>query len=61
MSKPRTAPHTECPVVDTKYGKVGGRLCVKPKHSDGRQVYNYQGVPYAKPPVGELRFEKPVE
>ncbi len=37
--------------VNTKYGEISGLL------SDGCLVY--KGVPYAKPPLGELRFRKP--
>ena len=51
----------ECPVVETQCGKVKGRICVRPKCPNGKQVYNYQGIPFAKPPVGELRFEPPMK
>lgn len=40
-------------VIETKYGKISG---VK---ENGYTVY--KGIPYAKPPIGELRFRAPVE
>ncbi|XP_076803494.1 cocaine esterase-like [Clavelina lepadiformis] len=49
----------ECPVVNTNCGKLIGRVCLKAKASEAKQVYNYAGVPFAKPPVGQLRFEPP--
>lgn len=41
-------------VVDTEYGKLSGF-----QHPDG--TWAWYGVPYAKPPVGELRFKPPVK
>lgn len=41
-------------VVDTQYGKLSGF-----QHEDGS--WAWYGVPYAKPPVGELRFKAPVK
>ena len=40
-------------MVSTKLGKIKGLQC------DGYTVY--KGIPYAKPPVGELRWKAPVE
>ena len=40
-------------VVETKYGKVEGFV------KDG--ISRWYGIPYAKPPVGELRFRRAVE
>lgn len=40
-------------IITTKYGKIEGIT------ENGCQVF--KGVPYAKPPVGELRFHKPQE
>ena len=48
----------ECPVVVTKYGKVQGRLCSK---LNDTQVFNYSKIPFAKPPVKDLRFKPPQE
>ena len=41
-------------VVDTEYGKLSGF-----QHPDGS--WAWYGVPYAKPPVGELRWKPPVK
>lgn len=42
------------PVVDTCCGKVQGRVSYS---REGRPFFEYTGIPYAKPPIGELRFE----
>nr|AAF14517.1 alpha E7 esterase [Haematobia irritans irritans] len=46
----------ETHIVDTEYGKIKGvkRLTV---YDDS--FYSFEGIPYAKPPVGELRFKAP--
>jgi len=49
---------TECPIVETCYGKVKGRVIEKP-FGLSKDVFNYQSIPFAKPPVGDLRFEAP--
>lgn len=41
-------------IVNTKYGKISGI------EEDGG-IHAFLGVPYAKPPVGELRFRPPQE
>ncbi|KAI7815083.1 carboxylesterase [Rhyzopertha dominica] len=46
------------PVVDTPLGKVRGTY---KKSFSGKTYAAFQGIPYAKPPVGELRFEPPQE
>jgi len=46
----------DCPIVITKHGKVQGRLCSK---VNSKQVFNYSKVPFAKPPINELRFQPP--
>ena len=44
------------PVVETKLGKIAG---VKLKSKGGRDINAYKGIPFAKPPVAELRFRRP--
>lgn len=44
------------PVVQTESGAVVGKIETVP-HS--KAVYQYLGIPYAEPPVGELRFAAP--
>lgn len=43
-------------VVQTTSGPVRGRSVTV----QGREVHVYTGIPYAKPPVEDLRFRKPV-
>lgn len=47
-------PKLSSPVIDTKSGKVQGAISVS---RGGRRFFEYLGIPYAKPPVGDLRFE----
>lgn len=45
---------TDKPSVETSLGTIVGNY----KKSDlGRTYAAYEGIPYAKPPVGELRFK----
>jgi len=41
-------------VANTSYGKIKG---IKVKES----IFRFTGIPFAKPPVGELRFKAPVD
>ncbi|GMS94685.1 hypothetical protein PENTCL1PPCAC_16860, partial [Pristionchus entomophagus] len=43
-------------VVQTAYGKVQGRRLI---FEGERRVDAFQGIPFAAPPTGELRFKKP--
>uniref|UniRef100_A0A914BZG4 Carboxylesterase type B domain-containing protein n=1 Tax=Acrobeloides nanus TaxID=290746 RepID=A0A914BZG4_9BILA len=43
--------------VTTKYGKIVGRRMIQ---KSDRMVDAFLGIPFAKPPVAELRFKKPV-
>ncbi|KAK3699984.1 hypothetical protein RRG08_012189, partial [Elysia crispata] len=45
------------PIVDTDRGKVRG-LSVD---SNGKRVHAFYGIPYAAPPVGDLRFKPPIQ
>ncbi len=42
-------------LIETKLGKVVGVTV----NRLGKEVNCYFGVPYAEPPIGELRFNKP--
>uniref|UniRef100_A0A3F2YWM5 Carboxylic ester hydrolase n=1 Tax=Anopheles epiroticus TaxID=199890 RepID=A0A3F2YWM5_9DIPT len=48
------ADHVE---LELAAGKIVGRRKALP---NGTEYCSYQGIPYAKPPVGELRFKPPV-
>ena len=49
----------DCPLVETSLGKVKGKLIKN--FGQGRDVFRYSSLPFAKPPVGELRFKPPVK
>ncbi len=42
------------PTVDTKYGKIAGEAL---KSTSGREYFAFAGIPYGKPPIGNLRFK----
>ncbi|XP_026684754.1 esterase SG1-like [Diaphorina citri] len=44
-------------VISTSYGKLKGSL--KTSKYDATKYFSFQGIPYAKPPVGNLRFKAP--
>uniref|UniRef100_A0A0K8TV77 Carboxylesterase n=1 Tax=Epiphyas postvittana TaxID=65032 RepID=A0A0K8TV77_EPIPO len=43
--------------VDVAQGTLQGKLC----SYKGKTYYSFEGIPYAKPPVGKLRFREPQE
>ncbi|XP_019621386.1 PREDICTED: carboxylesterase 5A-like [Branchiostoma belcheri] len=47
---------------DVVASTVNGRLRGRKEHvtDDNMQVYIFQGVPYARPPLGDLRFQAPL-
>lgn len=48
----------ECPIVKTTNGLVSGSVTYI-QHKEAKKVYRYRNIPYAKPPLGKLRFLKP--
>ncbi|CAN7937551.1 unnamed protein product, partial [Ixodes hexagonus] len=52
-----TAPNTdEEPIIETKQGTLKGRF----EAVSGKKVQVYLGIPYAEPPLHDLRFRRPV-
>ncbi|XP_050358467.1 juvenile hormone esterase-like isoform X2 [Nymphalis io] len=47
---------TESPIVRVEEGELQGKLVNSP---NGKAFYSFQGIPYAKPPIGSLRFKAP--
>ncbi|XP_044731316.1 juvenile hormone esterase-like [Chrysoperla carnea] len=43
-------------IVEIEQGKLCGRIA---KDSNGNDYKSFQGIPYAKPPIGKLRFKDP--
>lgn len=41
-------------VLQIYQGQIKGSVL---KSRDGREFHGFQGIPYAKPPVGDLRFK----
>jgi acetylcholinesterase len=41
-------------IIVLKQGSVKGHRLTSRK---GREIFAFQGIPYAEPPVGELRFQ----
>ncbi|XP_062541501.1 neuroligin-4, X-linked-like [Armigeres subalbatus] len=50
-------PGVQRPVVQVRQGRVQG---VTAKLPNGKPYSYFKGIPYAKPPIGELRFRPPV-
>lgn len=50
------ADECEYKIVNIQYGHVRG--CMSKTLLKQRQIVSFTGIPYAKPPVGKLRFEQ---
>jgi carboxylesterase type B len=50
----RNTPEIPSRQVMTKYGPVEGKRII---HIGDRQVDAFLGIPFAKPPLGDLRFQ----
>lgn len=48
-----TAPEIENPVLTIDGGQIQGVLAGNP------EVFVYRGIPYAAPPIGDLRWKEP--
>jgi len=48
--------HSEDSLVETEYGWVKGKVFTLPS---GKSIKRFHGIPFAKPPVGDLRFKAP--
>jgi carboxylesterase type B len=42
------------PEITIDQGKLRGTVATD---YDGKEYFRFQGIPYAKPPIGELRFK----
>jgi para-nitrobenzyl esterase len=52
---PAQAWHNDDPIAKTDYGKLKGYV------DEDKEVLVWKGVPYARPPVGELRWAAPLD
>uniref|UniRef100_A0A914YIP9 Carboxylesterase type B domain-containing protein n=1 Tax=Panagrolaimus superbus TaxID=310955 RepID=A0A914YIP9_9BILA len=48
------------PIVETEYGLIEGMNVLIPKDSQKRIAKVFLGLPFAAPPLGNLRFEQQV-
>ena len=44
------------PIIKAPFGQLKGAL-LQTKY--GRNIFAYRGIPFAKPPIGDLRFKRP--
>lgn len=48
--------NVEVPIISAPIGTLSGSAM---QTRNGRNIFAYQGIPYAEPPVNKLRFKKP--
>ena len=53
---PKSSESPNVPVINAPAGQIRG---IELRTKYGRSVSAYRVIPYAKPPIGELRFKKP--
>lgn len=51
---PKSLSDDGSPIVTTKNGEILGKVATT--LLDQRKFFSFQGIPYAKPPIGHLRF-----
>ena len=44
------------PIISSASGKISGTMLTS---TQGRNIFAYRSIPYAQPPIGDLRFKKP--
>ena len=54
---PKSTVSPEVPVVKSPAGEINGELTYSRRSK--RKISSYRSIPYAKTPIGELRFKKP--
>lgn len=54
MAKREYSLNTRRPTIAVSQGVVRG---IEEKLPNGGSFYSFKGIPYAEPPIGELRFE----
>ncbi|XP_050302768.1 juvenile hormone esterase-like [Anthonomus grandis grandis] len=51
-----TESNSSAPIISIRDGKIKGEIYIT---SNTKSYYGFRGIPYARPPVGNLRFESP--
>ena len=46
--------NNDAPIIEISEGKIKGE---EKESREGRDFFAYRGIPYARAPVGDLRFE----
>lgn len=43
--------------VKIKQGRLRGEIVYLSKNLSGKKYFSFKGIPYAQPPIGDLRFK----